>query len=87
MNRILARAAASKEVRADDNEETLKTRIATFRSNTNDILAQYTEKTAVVSSFNQIFFFTFKFHSFSRSTLKEVSMRSLTMSLQLLMVS
>ncbi|KAL5292777.1 Adk1 family protein [Megaselia abdita] len=50
VDRILARAAASKEVRADDNEETLKTRIATFRSNTNDILAQYTEKTAVINA-------------------------------------
>uniref|UniRef100_T1GX00 Adenylate kinase active site lid domain-containing protein n=1 Tax=Megaselia scalaris TaxID=36166 RepID=T1GX00_MEGSC len=32
VDRILARAAASKEVRADDNEETLKTRIATLEA-------------------------------------------------------
>lgn len=45
----MARAAASTEKRADDNEETIKTRIATFRANTNDILSQYTDKTLVVS--------------------------------------
>lgn len=39
--RILKRAAASTEKRADDNEETLKTRIATFRENTDKILVQY----------------------------------------------
>lgn len=42
--RINARAAASTEVRADDNEETLKTRIKTFRENTEKILVQYTAK-------------------------------------------
>lgn len=47
--RVMARAAASTEKRADDNEETIKTRIATFRANTNDILSQYTDKTLVVS--------------------------------------
>lgn len=41
VSRILARAAASTEKRADDNEETLKTRIATFRENTEKILVQY----------------------------------------------
>jgi adenylate kinase len=40
----LARAAASTEKRADDNEETLKTRIATFRENTEKILVQYPTK-------------------------------------------
>jgi adenylate kinase len=40
----LKRAAASTEVRADDNEETLKTRIATFRENTDKILVQYPSK-------------------------------------------
>lgn len=44
MSRILARAAASTEKRADDNEETLKTRIATFRANTEKILVQYPAK-------------------------------------------
>lgn len=38
------RAAASAEKRADDNEETIKTRIATFRENTDKILVQYPEK-------------------------------------------
>lgn len=42
--RILKRAAASSEKRADDNEETLKTRIATFRENTEKILVQYPSK-------------------------------------------
>lgn len=39
--RIMKRAAESATVRADDNEETLKTRIATFRENTEKILVQY----------------------------------------------
>lgn len=42
--RIMKRAAASAEKRADDNEETLKTRIATFRENTEKILVQYPSK-------------------------------------------
>lgn len=86
VDRILARAAASKEVRADDNEETLKTRIATFRSNTNDILAQYTEKTAIVSLENQKSFTMTKLIHF-RSTLKDLLKKFLQMSLQLLIVS
>lgn len=40
----MKRAAASTEKRADDNEETLKTRIATFRENTDKILVQYPTK-------------------------------------------
>ncbi|XP_055840798.1 adenylate kinase isoenzyme 1 isoform X2 [Episyrphus balteatus] len=48
--RIMKRAAASAEVRADDNEETLKTRIATFRTNTNAILSQYTDKTLILNA-------------------------------------
>lgn len=40
----MKRAAASTEKRADDNEETLKTRIATFRENTEKILIQYPSK-------------------------------------------
>ncbi|EDS28636.1 conserved hypothetical protein [Culex quinquefasciatus] len=39
--RIMKRASESATVRADDNEETLKTRIATFRENTEKILVQY----------------------------------------------
>lgn len=42
--RIQARAAASTEVRADDNAEALKTRIKTFRENTEKILVQYPAK-------------------------------------------
>ncbi|XP_063698552.1 adenylate kinase isoenzyme 1 isoform X3 [Culicoides brevitarsis] len=41
VTRIMKRAAESAVKRADDNEETLKTRIATFRENTEKILAQY----------------------------------------------
>jgi len=41
VSRILKRASESAVVRADDNEETLKTRIATFRENTEKILAIY----------------------------------------------
>lgn len=44
VTRILARAAASTEKRADDNEETIKSRIATFRENTEKILVQYPTK-------------------------------------------
>lgn len=44
VTRILKRAAASTEKRADDNEESLKTRIATFRENTEKILVQYPQK-------------------------------------------
>lgn len=47
--RILYRAAQSTEKRADDNEETIKTRLATFRTNTNEILSQYKDKTVIVS--------------------------------------
>uniref|UniRef100_A0A182Q7I1 Adenylate kinase isoenzyme 1 n=1 Tax=Anopheles farauti TaxID=69004 RepID=A0A182Q7I1_9DIPT len=39
--RIMKRASESATVRADDNEDTLKTRIATFRENTEKILVQY----------------------------------------------
>lgn len=37
----MKRAAESAVKREDDNEETLKTRIATFRENTEKILKQY----------------------------------------------
>lgn len=43
--RILHRASQSAEVRADDNEETIKTRIATFSKNTNEILVLYPKQT------------------------------------------
>lgn len=47
--RILHRASQSAEVRADDNEETIKTRIATFSKNTNEILALYPQQTRRVN--------------------------------------
>lgn len=49
--RILHRAAQSAEVRADDNEATIKTRIATFTKNTNEILVLYPKQTRRVSVF------------------------------------
>lgn len=48
--RILHRAKESTEVRADDNEEAIKIRLATFRKNTNEIMAQYQEKTVVINA-------------------------------------
>lgn len=45
VSRILARAAAATEKRADDNEATIKTRIATFSTNTNEILELYPKQT------------------------------------------
>lgn len=45
VSRILARAAAAAEKRADDNEATIKNRIATFSTNTNEILALYPKQT------------------------------------------
>ncbi|XP_017488290.1 PREDICTED: adenylate kinase-like [Rhagoletis zephyria] len=50
VQRILGRAAASTEKRADDNEETIKTRLATFRTNTSAILDQYTDKTITLNA-------------------------------------
>lgn len=48
--RILHRASQSAEVRADDNEETIKTRIATFSKNTNEILALYPQQTRRINA-------------------------------------
>lgn len=45
VERILQRAAKSVEKRADDNEETIKNRIATFVKNTDEILNQYPTQT------------------------------------------
>jgi len=50
VSRIQARAAQSAEKRADDNEQTLKTRIATFRKNTDEILAQYPKTTVQINA-------------------------------------
>lgn len=50
--RIMKRASESATVRADDNEETLKTRIATFRENTEKILVQYPTQLRRVSIFD-----------------------------------
>lgn len=49
VERIMHRAAQSEVKRADDNEETIKNRIHTFRSNTEAILAQYGDKVKRVS--------------------------------------
>lgn len=49
VQRILHRAAQSEVKRADDNEETIKNRIHTFRTNTEAILAQYGDKVKRVS--------------------------------------
>ncbi|KAI9588168.1 hypothetical protein GQX74_004014 [Glossina fuscipes] len=50
VNRIMGRAAASTEKRADDNEQTVKARILTFRGNTNAILSQYTDRTLTLNA-------------------------------------
>lgn len=47
--RILHRASQAVEKRADDNEETIKTRIATFSKNTNEILELYPGQTRRVN--------------------------------------
>lgn len=43
--RILKRASESTEIRADDNEATIKNRIDTFIKNTDEILSQYPTQT------------------------------------------
>lgn len=45
----MKRAAESEVKRADDNEETIKTRISTFRENTEKILVQYPSQLRRVS--------------------------------------
>lgn len=55
VERILKRAAESVEKRADDNEETIKNRIATFIKNTDEILNQYPTQTRRVSSLHGFF--------------------------------
>lgn len=53
VERILQRAAKSVEKRADDNEETIKNRIATFIQNTDEILNQYpTQTRRVIAHFS-----------------------------------
>lgn len=59
--RIMHRAAQSTEVRADDNEDTIKTRIATFSKNTDEILVLYPTQTRRVS---MKFAFMFVFATF-----------------------
>ncbi|XP_059611962.1 adenylate kinase isoenzyme 1 isoform X1 [Phlebotomus argentipes] len=44
VQRILFRASQSAQVRADDNEATIKNRIHIFHTNTEEILSQYGEK-------------------------------------------
>lgn len=85
VQRILNRAAQSAVKRADDNEETIKNRIATFISNTDEILNQYPSQTKKVIVFiRSIHFgitFTPWFHSFfpNRLTAKETSIAFLPM--------
>lgn len=50
VKRVLIRASQSKEVRADDNETTIKERIAVFAKNTNLILEQYPNNTLRVNN-------------------------------------
>lgn len=50
--RILKRAEQSAVKRADDNEETIRTRIETFVKNTDEILVQYPSQTRRVSLVN-----------------------------------
>lgn len=50
VSRILKRASESVEKRADDNEATIKNRIATFIKNTDEILSQYPSQTKRVSA-------------------------------------
>lgn len=65
VKRVMHRAAQSEEKRADDNEETIKNRIATFVKNTDDILNQYPSQTrrviAFISSFAAQIYITFEF--------------------------
>lgn len=49
VQRILKRASESADKREDDNEETIKNRIATFIKNTDEILVQYPAQTKRVS--------------------------------------
>lgn len=49
VSRILKRAEQSAVKRADDNEETIRTRIQTFVQNTDEILVQYPTQTRRVS--------------------------------------
>lgn len=44
VQRILFRASQSAQVRADDNEATIKNRIHIFHTNTEEILSQYGDK-------------------------------------------
>lgn len=55
VERILKRASESAEKRADDNEATIKNRIATFIKNTDEILIQYPTQTKRVN-FKHFFF-------------------------------
>lgn len=50
VQRILKRAEESEVKRDDDNEATIRTRIATFLKNTNEILVQYPSQTRNVST-------------------------------------
>lgn len=49
VKRVMYRASQSAVVRADDNEETIKSRIHTFSTHTEDILVQYPDRVKRVS--------------------------------------
>ncbi|EDW69310.2 adenylate kinase isoenzyme 1 isoform X1 [Drosophila virilis] len=50
LKRILARANAAEVKRADDNEETIRSRLQTFKRNTSAILELYAEKTLTINA-------------------------------------
>ncbi|XP_001353357.4 adenylate kinase isoenzyme 1 isoform X1 [Drosophila pseudoobscura] len=50
LKRILARAAAAAVKRSDDNEETIRARLQTFKQNTSAILELYADKTLTINA-------------------------------------
>ncbi|XP_022216784.1 adenylate kinase isoenzyme 1 isoform X2 [Drosophila obscura] len=50
LKRIMARAAAAAVKRADDNEQTIRTRLQTFKLNTSAILELYGDKTLTINA-------------------------------------
>ncbi|ALC42938.1 Adk1, partial [Drosophila busckii] len=50
VKRIMNRAAAAAVKRADDNEETIRARLHTFKMNTSEILALYADKTMTINA-------------------------------------
>ncbi|SPP76279.1 adenylate kinase isoenzyme 1 isoform X2 [Drosophila guanche] len=50
LKRIMARAAAAAVKRADDNEQTIRARLQTFKLNTSAILELYADKTLTINA-------------------------------------